>query len=101
MAESEVQTWAKKYLEDEFGADIYIVKAPQGQYISRRGIPDYIMCIKGFFVGLEVKTEVGKLTKLQEYELTRINRAGGLSVTLYGKDIRKMEAIVKFIRERS
>ena len=41
------------------------------------GIPDVIVCYRGRFVAFEVKTETGKLTKLQETMLTRINAAKG------------------------
>ncbi|HPJ03779.1 MAG TPA: VRR-NUC domain-containing protein [Candidatus Limiplasma sp.] len=47
-----------------------------GQY-GRAGLPDIIVCYRGRFVAFEVKTETGKLTKLQETTLRRINAAKG------------------------
>jgi len=41
------------------------------------GLPDVICCYHGLFVGLEVKTPSGKLTKLQETTLQRIQAAKG------------------------
>ena len=41
------------------------------------GLPDVICCYHGRFVGLEVKTPSGKLTKLQEATLHRIQAAKG------------------------
>jgi len=41
------------------------------------GIPDIICCIDGRFVAFEVKTPSGKLTKLQEITIQRINDANG------------------------
>ena len=41
------------------------------------GLPDVICCYHGRFVGLEVKTPSGKLTKLQEATLQRIQAAKG------------------------
>jgi len=41
------------------------------------GIPDIICCIDGRFVAFEVKTPSGKLTKLQEITIQRINDAKG------------------------
>lgn len=35
------------------------------------GIPDIIACINGHFCGFEVKTNVGKTTRLQEVALCR------------------------------
>ena len=40
-------------------------------------LPDIICCYRGRFVGLEVKTPSGKLTKLQEITLQRIQAAKG------------------------
>jgi Holliday junction resolvase len=47
---------------------------------SQAGIPDIICCYKGRFVAFEVKTETGRLSKLQEYALRQINNAGGTAV---------------------
>ena len=41
------------------------------------GLPDIICCIGGRFVAFEVKTPVGKLTKLQEITIQRIQAANG------------------------
>ena len=41
------------------------------------GIPDVIACINGRFVAFEVKTETGKLTKLQEITIQKIRNAKG------------------------
>lgn len=44
---------------------------------QKTGIPDIICCVNGFFVTLEVKTKVGKLTQTQEKEFPKIERALG------------------------
>ena len=41
------------------------------------GIPDIIACLNGRFVAFEVKTETGKLTKLQEITIQKIKGARG------------------------
>lgn len=48
-----------------------------GSQYSTAGIPDIIVCFHGMFVAFEVKTPTGKLTKLQEITLGKINAAGG------------------------
>lgn len=92
--ESVIQSKVKKYLEEKGGSDIYIFKVPQGQYTSRRGIPDLVMSIYGMFVAIEVKTDIGSLTPLQELEIKRINRAGALSTVVYGFDTSKLDHII-------
>jgi Holliday junction resolvase len=51
-------------------------KTHGGMY-AQSGIPDIIVCYKGRFLALEVKTTSGKLTRLQESTLTKINAAKG------------------------
>lgn len=51
-------------------------KTHGGMY-GTAGIPDIICCFRGRFLGLEVKTPTGKLTRLQEITIDRIRAAGG------------------------
>lgn len=97
--EAAVQTWVRDKLKDEFKSNIYIFKCPQGPYTSRRGISDLIMCICGLFVAIEVKTEEGKLTALQELEITKVREAHGLAFVIYGKDITLLNTIVGMIKD--
>ena len=48
-----------------------------GGMYGTAGIPDIIACINGRFVAFEVKTETGKLTKLQEITIQKIRSAKG------------------------
>lgn len=99
MKEADVQKWVQKKLKDHFKDDIYIFKVPQGQYTSRRGIPDLVAGIQGKFVAIEVKTEVGKLTKIQSHELVTIKKSGSIAAVIYGKDIERLNHIIRFIEK--
>lgn len=44
------------------------------------GTPDFIGCINTRFFAIELKTDEGKLSKLQEYNLAQIKNAGGISI---------------------
>jgi hypothetical protein len=48
-----------------------------GGMYGTAGIPDIICCLNGRFVAFEVKTETGKLTKLQETMIRKIKAAKG------------------------
>ena len=48
-----------------------------GGIYGTAGVPDIIACINGRFVAFEVKTETGKLTKLQEITIQKIRNAKG------------------------
>ena len=56
--------------------DCFAWKEHGGMY-GTAGIPDVIACINGRFVAFEVKTETGKLTKLQEITIQKIRNAKG------------------------
>ena len=72
LFENKVKKWLK-----EHGA--WYVKTWGGGY-QRSGIPDLIICWKGHFIGLELKSEIGKPSELQKYELDQIRKAGGVSI---------------------
>ncbi len=42
--------------------------------------PDFLLCVNGQFVAMELKDTGGRLTKLQEYKLGEIARCGGISI---------------------
>ena len=50
-----------------------------GGSFGTSGLPDIICCIRGKFVAFEVKQPCGKLTKLQEVTIKRINEAKGIA----------------------
>lgn len=54
-------------------------KTHGGMY-GTAGIPDIVACIDGRFYGFEVKQPGGKLTRLQEVTLRKIEDAGGVAV---------------------
>jgi hypothetical protein len=48
-----------------------------GGMYGTTGIPDIICCYRGRFIAFEVKTDKGRLTKLQEIMIQRIKDAKG------------------------
>lgn len=46
------------------------------------GTPDIIACVDGIFVGLELKTSQGRLSKIQSYRLDQIKEASGIGVVI-------------------
>ena len=54
----------------------FCFKEHGGRY-GTAGIPDIICCFNGRFIAFEVKTEKGRLTKLQEITIQRIKEAKG------------------------
>lgn len=46
------------------------------------GIPDIVGCYRGRFIAFEVKTDVGRASKLQEYVIRQIVTSGGIAVVV-------------------
>jgi Holliday junction resolvase len=52
------------------------------QQVSKRGTPDILACINGRFCAIELKTETGKLSALQDYNLQAIAKSGGIAIVM-------------------
>ena len=67
---------------------------------SPSGIPDIIACVNGRFVGIEVKKDSGKVSKLQERNIRLINNANGVGVILYPNDFENFKKmIMKLVKD--
>lgn len=64
---------------------------------SRNGIPDFLVCYKGVFIGIETKAGRGKTTKLQQMELQKIADAGGVGLVVNETNVYKVAAIIDAI----
>ena len=76
MKEKTITNHILKYLKVQ--PYCFAFKEHGGMY-GIAGIPDIICCYKGHFVAFEVKTEQGRLSKLQEITIERIRQAGGIA----------------------
>jgi Holliday junction resolvase len=74
MLEKTITNKILKYLKSL--DNCFCFKEHGGQY-GTAGIPDIICCFNGRFVAFEVKTEKGRLTKLQEFTIRKIKEAKG------------------------
>ncbi len=78
MKESTLQSNAIKRLREQ-GAYVFNVV---GSYAQQRGTPDLLACYQGRFIAIELKVPGKKPFKLQEYELKKIRKAGGIGVVM-------------------
>jgi len=76
--ETKVKMKVKRIL-DERGA-YYFFPASNG--FGRAGIPDIIVCHRGFFLAIECKAGKGKTTQLQEREINRIKQSCGFALVV-------------------
>ena len=62
-------------------AGAYYVMPVTGGY-GNSGAPDFLVCLKGMFVGIECKAGRNKPTPLQEKNLRQIVEAGGVCLVI-------------------
>ena len=74
MKETDITTAIMRYLRTL--PDMFCWKEHGGIY-GTAGLPDIICCYRGRFIGFEVKTPDGKLSKLQEVTIAKIKAAKG------------------------
>ena len=96
MLEKDITNAIMRYLKTVPGC--FAWKEHGGMY-GTSGLPDIICCLNGKFVGLEVKTPDGKVTKLQEVTLAKIQAAGGMGVVVRSVD--EVKTIIETIRRES
>lgn len=94
--ETKFKNQVKKFL-DENG--IYHIPYFPTIY-TPKGVPDIIACVNGFFVGIEVKVENGKPSKLQERQQHLINDSGGWCYILYPADFEQFKEKMRWLIAR-
>lgn len=77
--EKNFENKVKKYLTSQ-GA--WFVKFFANNY-TKKGVPDILACVNGYFVGVEVKGDNGKPSELQLLNVNKIRCAGGFAMVLY------------------
>ena len=93
MKESQFQTKVIQFLKEH---GVYVIKYWGGGRYTKAGVPDIVACINGYFIAIELKTDTGRVSKLQEYNLEEIRKAGGIAIVLRPKQFNSFK---KFIKE--
>ena len=84
---------AKAYLEKRDAAVFNIHGDPDNPF-QEVGIPDLLVCWKGHFLGLEFKQKGEKPSLRQQFNLAKIEAAGG-----YGRVITTLEEVIGLLGE--
>lgn len=94
--EKDFENKVKKFLKDE---GCYFIKYWGGAAYTQKGIPDLLICCAGFFLGIELKSEKGKPSELQLWNIEKIKQAGGYAQVLYPDQFEDFKATIKFLKE--
>lgn len=89
----------KRKLEVELNArKIWYMKV-WGNMFQRDGVPDILCCINGRFAGIELKIDTGRLSALQKYNLSEINRNGGIGIWAKDSELKELVAYIDTVLE--
>ena len=89
--EGKVKKKVKEVLK-ELGA--YYVMPVTGGY-GNSGVPDFVVCYRGVFFGIETKAKGGKVTALQQKNLDEIAKAGGIDLVITEGNIGTLKAFLQ------
>ena len=73
---------------------------PFGGGYGRAGIPDFLVCVNGYFLAVECKAEDGRTTALQERELWNIQASKGAAYVVRPSTLPKLEALLCLLKAR-
>lgn len=92
--EKNFENRVKTYLKEQ---GTWYVKYWGGGGFTKAGVPDLLVCIRGVFVGIEVKASGGRPSDLQLHTLHEIDEAGGWGLLLYPQDFELFKGFVKAV----
>lgn len=88
------EAWVKdqiKKLLKEFGVYYFM---PNMNGYGRAGVPDFVCCFKGLFIGIEAKAGSNGVSALQQLELSRIHNAQGIALVINETALDHLRAVL-------
>lgn len=67
---------------------------PIGTGYGSSGVPDFLACHEGHFIGIEAKAGKGKTTALQEDNMRRIRESGGTTLVINENNLNELEELL-------
>jgi len=92
--EGKVKAEVRKILKR---AEVYFF-SPAANGYGRVGIPDFICCVDGLFLGVECKAGNNKPTALQVRELEAIEKQGGATLVVNEDNLFELEALLEELK---
>lgn len=107
LFENQVKRWLKSEGIYAAGTPIQNIDCPVcgwyfkvwGGGFQKSGIPDLIVCVNGYFLGVELKGDTGTPSDLQKKNVQLINQGGGFGIILYPKGFEQFKEIVKGVKQ--
>ena len=89
--EKKVKDKVAKLLKE---AGAYYFFPATGGY-GRSGVPDIVGCLEGNFFGIECKAGKNTTTALQELDLEKIRKAGGIALVVNEDNVEDVQRLVR------
>lgn len=67
---------------------------PIGTGYGNAGVPDFLVCLSGSFIGIEAKAGKGKTTALQDKNLRLIREAGGYALIVNESNLPELRSLL-------
>jgi len=67
---------------------------PIGTGYGNAGVPDFLVCLNGYFIGIEAKAGKGKTTALQDKNLRQIEAAGGYALIVNEDNLPELRSLL-------
>lgn len=91
MKEKAFENKVKTYLKN---LGCFVLKY-NPEFFGQAGTPDLLICCNGYFLGIEIKQEKGRPSKLQLEKIEQIKNAGGISFVLKPSGFEDFKTLVK------
>ena len=92
--EGKVKDAVRKILKQH---NIYYFMPATGGY-GRSGVPDFVCCVNGRFLGIECKAGLNQPTELQKREMEAIRMSGGVAVVINEGSVRGLADLLEGIK---
>lgn len=94
MKEKEFEYRVKSFLKEQH---CWVLKT-WSNGIQRDGVPDLLVCCNGYFLGVELKNEVGTPSPLQLWNIEQIREADGIGLVLYPDQFEDFKHMIKLLK---
>jgi hypothetical protein len=82
---------------DEFEA---YYAMPIGTGYGNSGVPDFLVCCNGRFIGIEAKAGTNKPTALQEHNMQKIFDAGGYALVINEDNLHVLTELMEWTTKK-
>jgi Holliday junction resolvase len=73
---------------------------PVSNGMGNHGVPDFLVCCNGRFIGIEAKAGTNKPTALQQHNIDRIFDAGGYALVINEDNLHVLQELLEWTTKK-